>query len=65
MAWWKRRKEPLPDISRQLQESHQSIDTTVDNSDEQAWERENPGKVAATENIFKQSGVPTQRPNVR
>ena len=36
----RRNREALPDISKQLGEMHEPIDTSVDDTDEQIWERE-------------------------
>jgi hypothetical protein len=46
-----RRKEPLPDISHALQESHEHADDDVDDVDDvdaKRWARDNPAKAAAT-----------------
>jgi hypothetical protein len=52
---FRRSHEALPDISKQLNELHEPIDASVDDTDEQIWERENPAKVIATKTIARKS----------
>ena len=52
---FRRNREALPDISKQLEEMHEPIDPSLDDTDEQIWERENPVKVIATKTLGRQS----------
>jgi len=45
------RREPLPDISRQLNKPRDRIEGAIDDSDAKKWAAANPAKAAATKSL--------------
>jgi hypothetical protein len=54
---FRRRREPLPEISRKLHEPREYLDDVIDDSDAKEWERANPAKAAATKSLRLRRGA--------